>query len=286
MTPYVGVIITLGATLFYSLRYSFVKDLGQYNLSKAQTNLYYRLVSLIPIVLFVILLGENILSVHSTFPIWFAVALTVSVVFSLFQIFILQKHDFSLFGSLKAFSILFSTLGGILLLREVYSIRQCIGLVVIGFSLLILLAPQRTQVSKMVSSAGWILLYYLIEAGVYISNKKAVALSSPPTFTLYMTIGLIIVNFALAIIFREKPYTGKNPKTNILLVLVGIFSAFSFIGISYGYKLLPVGIVVAIASLESFISILIAKKKYRETNLLPKIIASVVAFGGVLLIVL
>ena len=286
MTLYFGAIITLTATLFYSLRYSFVKDLGRYSLSKAQTNFFYRLFSLIPIILLVILTGENIFGFQSDFIVWLFIALGISVAFGLLQIFILQKQDFSLFGTLKSFSILFSTLGGLIILHETYSFKQYIGLFVIGISFLFLLIPQREKLKELLTSSGWIILYYLVEAAVYIVNKKAVGLSSPAIFTFYMTLGLIVSNLLIAFFLREKLYRVDNRKANVLLLLVGLFSALSFIGISYGYKYLPVGIVVAISSLEAFISLWLARKKYKEENLLPKILASIVAFAGVLLIVL
>ena len=111
----IGLLSTMGGAIFYSLRYSFVKDLGKHTVSKIQTNLFYRIVSFPIVALVVFLLRENLVPVKTEFAFWFLIALLINVVYGYFTVHVFQKHKFSSVESVGFLNILFSTLFGLII---------------------------------------------------------------------------------------------------------------------------------------------------------------------------
>ena len=112
-----------------------------------------------------------------------------------------------------------------------------------------------------------------------------IGLSSPVSYIFWLTLGLIVFNLIIALKERHF-YKFTDFRANLLLILVGICAALSFIGISFGYKLLPLGVVASIISSKTFISLWLSHKKYKEKDLSTKFLASSVAFVGIMVLFL
>ena len=275
-----GTILTLVASLGYIFRYSFVKDLNKYNISKESVNFYYRIVSFPFILLIAVLFKENLLAISPQFILWFLATLFVNVFFGIYQVHVYQKHNFSSVEGLAFLEILFTTVSGALFFNEILSLRQFEGIAIIILAF-ILLTFFEMKKNKLNSGFLEVLFYYLFVTAIILFNKQAILLSSPFKYAVYLTSGLVVANYLIIFLSKKGIYRLENKKANKLLVLVGLMAAISFVSINFGYKLLPVGIVSSILSLKIFISLWLSHKKYAETDLLPKVVASVLACVGV-----
>lgn len=273
-----GALITLFAGLFYSLRFSYVKDLGKFHLSKISINFYYRLISL-PIIIGILLLsGEKLLDIKSNFLLWFSVALFVNTAFGLYQVYSFQKHDFSSIESLSFLEIFFTSVTGLILFNEVLTSTQMlgIGIIIVAFLLLLFFGSKGKSKWSIIE----IIFYYSFTSVLNLVNKQAINTSSPLLYIFYLTFGLTIIFLILSVRDFRFMYKLDIKQANKLLIIIGIIAAVTFICVSYGYKLLPVGIVSALISLKVFISLWLSYRKYGEKNLLSKIMASVIAVIG------
>lgn len=277
-----GALFCFVAGLSYSLRSSFLKDLGKFSISKSSVNLFYRAISLPFIIVIILLAKENILAVKIDFPLFFFVALVTNIAFGLYQVHAFQKHRFSLIEGLAFLDILITTLAGFLFFGEILTQNQTIGIITIILSFIIFTMSEIKEKNSL--PIAEIFFYYTFTSAINVVNKQAIKLASPLTFTLYLTIGLILANFLLTFRKNWSIYKWQFKEANKLLILLGVLAATAFISISYAYKLLPVGIVSALISLKVFVSLWLSHKKYQEKNLRLKIIASVIAFVGTILL--
>ncbi len=278
-----GLLITFAATIIYSIRFSFVKDLAVFKIPKSQVNLFYRIFSLPIIIAIVLILKENVLHVQPQFIVWFFISLSINIVFALYQVHAFQKHKFSSIESLSFTGIVFSTLLGVIVFGEKLLLNQIIGIALTLVAFFILAVAERKEIKVNKTHFLEMLFYYLFGAITDLGNKQSIQLSSPLTYVFYLTLGTIIVYFFLGL--KEKNlYKLNDIKANKLLVLIGVCAALSFIGISFGYKYLPLGVLATVLSSETFISLWISHKKYNEKDLGIKIFASIVAFIGLLIL--
>lgn len=275
-----GYLITLGASFLNSFRFSYFKDLGKHELSSTQINFFYRLLSLPLIVAIMLLLGENPLIVKSGFFSRYLAAIIINTFYLLYQVKIYQKHRFSTVESMNFMGIVFSLMAGFVFLGEILTFKQYIGVGIILVAFVLLTFSERRDISQDRSPILEILFYYLVGTFTNLMNKQVVQASGPGVYTFYMTVGLIILTYILAVRNKQRFYDFKNIEVNLLLVVVAIFAALTFVGIGFGYKLLPLGVVSMLISTKVFISLWISHQKYQEGDLYFKLLASIVAFIG------
>lgn len=279
----IGLLLTLLAAVAYSLRYSFIKDLGKHEVSNLSVNFWYRVFGL-PLIVIYLFISHTSILFSPQFWFWFGVSLLINFGFNLYQVHAFQKHPFSSVESLSFLGIFFTTIFGFFFFGETLGSREIIGIVTISIAFILLAITEYKKENN--QALLQIALYYLFVAFIDIVNKQTILVSSPALYVFALTVGTIISSLLIAIIGKQKIYGLGNPKANRLLGYVGLFFAISFIAISYGYKLLPVGLVATIVSLKVFISLWLSKKKYQEDNLLPKYIASAIAVIGILILAL
>jgi len=277
----IGLVITLFSTLAYTLKFSYIKDLKKFQVSKSSLNLWCRLTSLPFIVLSFFILKERLTIINNDFWLWGTLALIINIFLGLSQVYIFQKHAFSSVEAFSFIEIIFTTLVGYIFLNEMPLPKQIVGMVIIAFA-------STFEYWRELKSSNFltnieIASYYLIPATSSLFNKISIQLSSPIIFSLFITIGLII---SYILIGRNNLYKINITKANKLLFFIGFLTALSFLGISYGFKLLPIGLVSTILTLKVFFSLWLAHKKYGEKNLGHKVFASVLAFIGVIIIFL
>ena len=277
----VGLAITLFSTLAYTLKFSYLKDLKDLPISKFSLNMFYRLSSLPFIILFFFILDEGLVIPNNNFWMWGTLTLIINVLLSLAQTYIFQKHQFSSVEAFTFIEIVFTTLIGYLFLNEVLLPKQIIRIIIILCASIFVYWKELKLGHFLINLE--IASYYLIPATASLFNKIAIQLSSPIIFSLFTTIGLII---SFLILGRNNIYRIDNTKINKLLIFIGFLTAFSLIGISYSFKLLPIGIVSTILTLKVFFSLWLSHKKYKEKNLSHKVFASVLAFIGVVILFL
>ncbi len=280
-----GALLTVLASIGYTFRYSFVKDLSKYKVSKESVNLFYRVTSFPFILLIALIFNTNLFEVSGAFITWFIATLLVNVFFGIYQVYLYQKHDFSSVEGLAFLEILFTTIAGAIFFNELLVGKQLIGIGVIIFAF-VLLTLFELKSKKVSINYLEIIFYYLFVTAINLFNKQSIKLSSPFTYAVYLTLGLIIVNYIIILFKKGSLYRLENKSANKLLLLVGLMAAISFVSINFGYKLLPVGIVSALISFKTFFSLWISNKKYGETNLLPKTIAAIIALIGIIIIFL
>ena len=178
-----GSIITLITGLFYSLRYSLVKDLRDFKISKLQINFYYRLFSLPVLVVLAFILRNQLFSILPDFLLWLIIATVVNVFWGLYQVYIYQKSSFSSTESLQFLNIVFSTLAGVIIFGEIISFSKIAGISLTVIAFLILLFKDIKD-KKQNFLKFQIVIYYLLTTLVDIVNKKAISLSSPIIYSI------------------------------------------------------------------------------------------------------
>ncbi len=280
-----GLVLSLAASAIYSLRYSFIKDLGKHAVPNTQVNFLYRAISFPFILLVIFVLQTDLFEFGDNFLVSFAVALTLNVGYGLYAVYLFQKHRFSSVESLKFLNIIFSAILGTIFFKEILRPNEIAGIGIIVGAFCILALSERKVLKKNTIPFFEIIFYYFFGSLIDLANKQAINESSPMSYTVYLTAGLIIVNLLLAVKGKHQ-YKFEDKKANLLLVLVGVCAAFSFIGMSFGYKLLPLGVVTSIIAANTFLSLWISHKKYEEDDLKGKLVASVVAFIGILILFL
>jgi drug/metabolite transporter (DMT)-like permease len=121
---------------------------------------------------------------------------------------------------------------------------------------------------------------------IYYVNKRSISESDPFSFAFLMSVGLCISNYILSFISSKRLiiHIPKGVASN--LVTLGILTGTSFAFVSFGYTLIPLSGVSAILAVVPFIALLVSKYKFNEEKLLPKLVASAIAFVGVLIMVL
>ena len=236
-----GTILTILASIGYTFRYSFVKDLNVYNVSKESVNLFYRITSFPFILLIAFIFNTDLLQVSGAFLVWFLATLVVNTFFGIYQVHVYQKHNFSSVEGLAFLEILFTTLSGMFIFNEILVGKQLIGVGII-IAAFILLTAFELKGKKPGFNYVEIILYYLFVTAINLFNKQAIILSSPFVYAAYLTFGLIVVNFLIVMFKRDKLYKLENKSANKLLMLVGLMAAISFVSINFGYKLLPAGL--------------------------------------------
>jgi len=275
-----GSIITLITGLFYSLRYSLVKDLRDFKISKLQINFYYRLFSLPVLVVLAFILRNQLFSILPDFLLWLIIATVVNVFWGLYQVYIYQKSSFSSTESLQFLNIVFSTLAGVIIFGEIISFSKIAGISLTVIAFLILLFKDIKD-KKQNFLKFQIVIYYLLTTLVDIVNKKAISLSSPIIYSISATVLLALAYLIFAKAKGQKIDRLDNGKMRNLLLLSGFLSGITVLGISYAYKLLPLGVAITLLSSRVFFSMWLSKAKYKEANILPNIIASIIALIGI-----
>ena len=280
-----GVLIVFLATILYVLRFSSIKSLENFSITKPQINFIYRLFSL-PILLLVLVVfkGANI-ELKPQFWIYFLLALVVNLIYGLFQVHVFHKNKFSSVTTLEPLAIIFSALLGYFLLSEAFPKTFVVSLALIVLAFFILVLTEKDyKVSR--KSLIMVVVYNIFNALIYYVNKRAINESDSFTFAFMVSLGLCVSNYILTFVYSRKalfvPPKGSLP----LLLTTGLLTGIGFALVSYGYVLLPLSGVSAILALEPFVSLVVSKYKYKEESLLPKLFASVIAFAGVLIMVL
>lgn len=272
-----GVTFTLISSLLYSFRSSFLRDLGLMNINKPSVTLIFRSFSL-PIILIIFYFsGEKLLVTSPVFYAWLFLAILLNLFVSLFQLRLYERHYLSTIESQKFLGVLFASIGGYYLFYEILGAREIVGILVLIASFIIMFlldANRRIHFD--------VIFYYFLLTFVDIINRQTIRTSSPLIFSVYITIAMIFSNYAFARLRRQKIYQMKDNKINIRLIITGLISAFAIIGTSYGYQYLPVGLVVTLLSTQTFFSLGLSHFKHKETNLIPKVVTSSIAFLGIL----
>ena len=279
-----GSIIATVSGIGYSLRLSFLKDLKKYNFGKSTINFYYRVLSLPLIIIMMLLINEKIVLNNPKFLIIFVISLFLNVIYTLYQVFVYQRSQFSNVESFSFLEIIFSTLLALIFFKQVLQIKEIVGIMTIVFGLLIL-TVKKTKIGD-VRELVQIVFYYLIYSLVHNFNQQATYLSSPITYALLTTIGLVVANFVIMLINHNDLNYKISKGAFSILAITGFLTALSFIGSTYSYKLLPVGIAVTLFDTKVFFSLWLSHKKYGEKNLGYKVFASVLAFVGVIILFL
>lgn len=171
-------------------------------------------------------------------------------------------------------------MAGIIFFNEMLSPMKIVGisLTVVAF-LILLLAEIKDKKQNFLKFQ--IVIYYLITSAVSIANKKTIATSTPIIFSISVTILLALSYLILSYLRGQKLRKLNNYGMNKLLLFVGILGGITFLGVSYGIKLLPLGVLTTLLSSRVFFSIWISKAKYKEGNLVIKVIASILALVGI-----
>jgi drug/metabolite transporter (DMT)-like permease len=273
-----GVVSTLLSSFLYSFRSSIFRDFGIMPINKASVTLFYRLFSL-PIIIIVFCLSRQSTFVSSSlFYLWFTIAIFLNLFCSFFQLRLYQKHELSTVESQKFIGVIFASLFGYYVFSEYFTTRELWGLLVIVFSFIILYLFENRRKFHFD-----VVLYYFLLTCIDIVNRQTIRSSTPLIFSLYITIAMVISNYVVLRLRRQPLYQLTHPHINSKLIISGIISSFTVIGLSYGYQYLPIGLVVTILSTQTFFSLGLSHFKHRETNLLPKIITSSMAFFGIVI---
>jgi len=130
----IGLVITLFSTLAYTLKFSYIKDLKKFQVSKSSLNLWCRLTSLPFIVLSFFILKERLTIINNDFWLWGTLALIINIFLGLSQVYIFQKHAFSSVEAFSFIEIIFTTLVGYIFLNEMPLPKQIVGMVIIAFA--------------------------------------------------------------------------------------------------------------------------------------------------------
>lgn len=277
-----GYISSIAAAAFYTLRFSTIKDLKISNLSKNELNFYTRLFSL-PFILFLILLtGVSVTSFKPGFYPWMLATILIHALYNIYMVRIFQKYDFSFVMTLEPIKIPLSFVLGYLFLGEILQPNQFIGMLIIFLALSTLVLFDKKI--KLKALPLWeVTFFYLFTAFLGLINKKVILLSSTLSFTLWSVVGLILVHFLLSL-GRPNFYKLETKATNKALVCLGFLSAVSFAAVNYGLEVLPIAIVSTLVTTKMFMSLWLSHKKYKEQNIKLKVLVSVIAFIGVIIL--
>lgn len=278
----IGYLVTIASTMLYTVRFSLVKDLKSHKISGNHINFFSRVICLPFLILFLAFTSESLFNFKPGFAIWMVITLIVSATYNVFLVRIFQENDFSLVMVLEPFKIVFSVLLGLIFLGEVLTANQIVGMLVVSMALLYLVIKD-SKVSLKNINVFEILIFHASTAVLALVNKKAILVSSPLIFTIYLTVGLIFIHFFLDFRHGKKLYNFAEKKTNIILVQLGILTALSFYTINLGLAYLPIAVVSTISTTKVFMSLWISHKKYKESEYQLKLLVSLVAFIGVLI---
>lgn len=273
----------IGATA-YSIRNSQTKDFAKLKISKSSFNFYIRLFSLPIIYLSYLIANENMFDVKQGFIYILIVTILVMTITIYYQTHIFQTQKFSTVESLAFLNVIFTTIGGIIVFNEILGLKQYIGIAIIVVAYIELFIRKRSALDFKCILA--IVALYVLYATMDILNKAGINLSGPLTFGLLTTIGSTLIIFIGTLRGKNKLYLFNNRQINKYLFFTILTTSLAYIALSYGYKLLPVGILATILSLKTFISIFISHKIYKETELKHYIKCTIIAFIGVILIFL
>lgn len=284
----IGSSIGLACAILYSVRSSFVKDVGGKDISKAQINFYIRLISL-PIIAALAYFAKTRLSgFGDDFYFFFVLSLLTNTLFGFQQISVYKKHKFSDIESFFFLIIIFNLIAGFIVFGEIITLNKLVGIFIVISAFLILLG-QKKKNGEDLGFVRDVTLFYLVMSAVDLFNKKTIVASSPLAYSLTMSIAQMVVFFFLS--FRSRRinfgfYKLDNKQINLYLLLIGVMSSFTVVLVTYGYQLLPLGILATIVSLRVFISLWISHKKYLEDGIKIKLYATAVAFIGTAIIFL
>jgi len=99
-----------------------------------------------------------------------------------------------------------------------------------------------------------------------------------------MSATLFVTNYLLS--YKDSGLTGGIAKSTIRpILLISLVSALGFVAVNYAFKYLYVGVVTAILATEPFLGLVVSKVRYKEKDLLPKFLALLLAFVGIVVMV-
>lgn len=277
-----GYIVTIASTIFYTLRFSLVKDLKSHKITGNHINFISRVISLPFLFIFLAYSTESLSSVKAGFGFWLFIALIASAAFNIFLVRVFQNNEFSLVMALEPFKIVSSVLLGFIFLGEVLTANQVVGMLVVSAALVYLVIKD-SKISFKNINVIEILIYHFATSIIALLNKKVVLFSTPLVFTIYLTIGLVFIHFFLDFKKGFNIYNFKEKSTNWVLLQLGLLTAVSFYAVNLGLLYLPIAVVSTISTTKVFMSLWISHKKYKESEYKSKLIASVIAFVGVLI---
>lgn len=171
-----------------------------------------------------------------------------------------------------AFAALFS----VLFLREKYSIRKFVSLVMTIFGVYLVIAPEEGISSPDVTASLCGLLSGILSACAYVCVKKARETDRTETIVLYFA--------AVSVLFTVYPaltgdFSAFHGTVWLYLMLVGLSSAFAQILMTYGYGFLTVSEATIISSATIVNTALIGYFVFSEVLSIPALA------GGILVIV-
>ncbi len=289
MSPlsYLGVVASFATVVSYIVRYSLIRGLSDSGIDRYRLNAYYRFFSLPFLILIILLTGGFFIPEYKLFLLPLSVSLLLNIAYGAIQVKIYQKFDFSLITMSRTLDVLFSFVLGFIFLAEKIYIHHVLGFLLLLVSYIVLAWDKRVRVD-VIKVAGLLVVYNLIGSFTSVANKFSINNSSPQMFALFLTVLLVVSNYAISWVKSEGIVAGVRDKNFPFnrFFLMGAVVAGGFLCINFAFKYLNIGVVTAILATEPFVALIVSKYKYKEENLLPKLFASIIAFAGVLIMVL
>jgi len=282
-TAFIGIASALIAVSSYIAKYSLFKDISKAGINRFRLNSYYRLIGVPIILVFLLIGGGNFGISNSLFWVFLAICTFLNILYGYLQVKVYQTIDFSTVSLSRPLDVIFSFIFGALFMNEVINQRHIAGILLIAVSyILFYYKAFRNQTSA--GSISPLVTYNLLGALVSVGNKYAIMYSSPQLYALFMSATLFVTNYLLS--YKDSGLTGGIAKSTIRpILLISLVSALGFVAVNYAFKYLYVGVVTAILATEPFLGLVVSKVRYKEKDLLPKFLALLLAFVGIVVMV-
>jgi len=282
-TAFIGIASALIAVSSYIAKYSLFKDISKAGINRFRLNSYYRLIGVPIILVFLLVTGGNFGISSPLFWVFLAICTFLNILYGYLQVKVYQTIDFSTVSLSRPLDVIFSFIFGALFMNEVINQRHTAGILLIVFSYVLVYYKairNRTGFRAVIP----LLTYNLLGALVSVGNKYAIVYSSPQLFALLMSASLFVTNYLLS--YKNSGLIGGITKTTIKpILLISLVSALGFVAVNYAFKYLYVGVVTAILATEPFLGLVVSKIRYKEKDLLPKFLALLLAFVGIVVMV-
>ncbi len=282
-TAFIGIASALIAVSSYIAKYSLFKDISKAGINRFRLNSYYRLIGIPIILAFLLLTSGNLVISSILFWVFLAICTCVNIAYGYLQVKVYQTVDFSTVTAFRPLELLFSFVLGALFLSETIRFNHILGLLLVVLSYTLIYFG--SSLKKI--SLGFVIpvaMYSFAGALNSVTNKYAIMYSSPQLYALLMSTSLFVTNYLLS--YRDAGLTGGITKTTIRpILLISFVSALGFVAVNYAYKYLYVGVVTAILATEPFLGLVVSKVRYKEKELLPKFLALLLAFAGIVIMI-